>query len=223
MLFDAKDEGDDSVCDVEGLEVSDIRSWEDFERAYWYCQQHPDEFATVILDTMSQIQELAILKVAKDAKIVTEKAGDWGSFKRSHWGKVSQMLKTMVMQWRDLPCNVVFIAQDRVNNVEQEDEDEEVYLLPEVGPALIPSVAKILNASVTIIGNTFIRQKTKTRTIKRGSRKGKTEEIAEIQFCLRIGPDPIYVTKIRKPKSIEAPDVIVDPTFEDIISIIEGR
>jgi hypothetical protein len=37
-----------------------------------------------------------------------------------------------------------------------------------------------------------------------------------------VGPDPIYITKIRKPRSIEPPKLIVDPSYEDIVNIIKG-
>jgi hypothetical protein len=109
--------------------------------------------------------------------------------------------------------HVVFIAQDRTFNVDDEEGSEQ--LTPEIGPGLSPSIAKTLNAAVGMIGNTFIRER---QTKGKG---GKTRE--KLEYCLRIGPNPVYITKVRKPRSIEPPSVIVDPSFEDIMSIIRGE
>jgi hypothetical protein len=40
---------------------------------------------------------------------------------------------------------------------------------------------------------------------------------------MRIGPNPVYTTKVRKPKAITLPDTIENPTYKDVIDIIEGR
>ena len=87
-------------------------------------------------------------------------------------------------------------------------------LEPEVGPALIPSVARIMNAAVKVIGNTYIKQR----------RKVKGDKILEItSYMLRIGPHPYYITKIRSPKSFKTPGSIANPTFDKICKIMKGE
>jgi hypothetical protein len=117
--------------------------------------------------------------------------------------------------------NSVFIAQERVFNAGDEEDDGIDQLAPEVGTKLMPSVNKDLCASVNIIGNTFIRIKVKTKKVEQGDKK--TKRTIKKQFCLRLGPNEVYTTKIRKPKGIEAPDYIIDPTFRKIMDIVKGR
>ena len=119
---------------------------------------------------------------------------------------------------RNLPVESVFICQERIFGMGDEEDDGLGQLEPEVGPKLMPSVKNDLNASVSIIGNTFIRLKLTKEKVD-----GKIKRTAEKQYCLRVGPNQVYTTKIRKPKGIEAPDYIVDPTFRKIKAIMKGN
>lgn len=219
LIVDIKDVGTDSISDVAEMKALDAKSWDDIELVYWYLKANPGKFKTVILDTVSQLQQLAIEKVLKRKKKAlkgTKNAGDWGTMAMRDWGEVASLMKTWIINFRDLPMTVVFIAQERAFNVGE--EDSEVMLDPEVGPALTPSVAKHLNAAVHVIGNTFIR--TKTVTVEKPGKKAREEE--RIQYCLRIGPNPMYITKVRKPKSVKPPSVIINPKYQDIVDIIKG-
>lgn len=220
--MDIKDSGDDSITGTDGLDVTDINSWDDFEMTYWWLKSNPTKYKTLVLDTMSQLQQLAIVKVLEDKKKDAERAGDWGVMTKREWGDVASLMKTWIINLRDLPMDVVFIAQDRTFNVGEEDAAEG--LEPEVGPGLSPSIAKHLNAAVHVIGNTFVRRETTTKKVKQAS-TGKilTKETETIQYCLRVGPNPVYITKVRKPKHIIPPSVIVNPSYDALMAIIKGE
>lgn len=222
LLLDVKDVGDDSLDGVPDLDVMDVRTWDDFEMAYWYVVKHPDKYQSLGIDTMSQLQQLAILKVLEMKGKDPERAGDWGVMTKKEWGDVASLMKAWIINLRDLPMEVVFIAQDRVFNVSEEDEANG--LDPEVGPGLSPSIAKCLNAAVHFVGNTFIRRRDVEVKIKdppKGS--PKTKQVEKIEFCIRVGPNPIYITKVRKAKSITLPSLVVDPTYDRLISMITGE
>ena len=222
ILLDINDQGTDSISDIEDIQVLQAEHWQDFELAYWYLKENPEEYKTVVIDTLSQLQELAI------NKILTEKYKDdedaksgWGSLTQREWGEVTSVMKTWITHFRNLPMEVVFIAQDRVFEVDE--DNPETMLDPEVGPRLAPSVTSHLNASVHAIGNTFIRRRIREKEVTRkGSKRKRIKKIPETQYCLRIGPDPIFITKIRKPKSVRVPSVLINPCYEDILDIIQG-
>lgn len=216
LLLDCRDRGTDSIADVDDIEVMDVKTWDDFEVAYWYIKKHPKRYKTLIIDTMSQLQQIVVEKVAQENHKDAARAGDWGTMSKRDWGEVAQHMKSWIINVRDLPMNVVFIAQDRVFNVDE--EDEETMLDPEVGPGLSPAIAKTLNAAVSIIGNTYIRQRTRKKKVK-----GKTKSVKRTEYCLRIGPNPVYITKVRKPRSITPPSILVDPKYEDIINLLKGN
>lgn len=215
LYMDVKDRGDDSITDVKGIKGYVVDEFADFEEAYWYLRSHKGEYKTVVVDTMSQLQQLVVQEQGAKKK-GKKRAGDWGSLTKQDWGTIASHMKEWIIRYRDLPMNVVFIAQDRAFAGSDDDDESEGIIAPEIGPALSPAIAKALNAAVSMIGNTFIRTK-KGAKIKDKPKKEKAE------FCLRVGPNPYYTTKIRKPRGIAAPELIVDPSYEDILTIIEGE
>jgi len=217
LLLDCRDQGTDSVSDVKGLDVMEVNSWQDFEDAYWWLVQNPGKYKTVVIDTITQLQQIVVEEIAgAKAARKNKVAGDWGTMTKSDWGNLSSRLKTWITNYRDLPMEVVFIAQDRVFNVDEEGSDDGM-IDPEVGPRLSPSVMTHLCAAVSIIGNTFLR----SRTVKTKVR-GRTREKEVAEYCIRLGPSPSYITKFRKPKDITLPSFLIDPTYEDILATIKG-
>lgn len=216
LLLDCKDEGEDSIADVEGVDVKEVTCAEDIDDIYWFLKKNPKRYKTVVFDTMSGLQQILVEEVVGD-KAGKKNAGDWGTMRKQDWGDIASLMKRWVIDFRDLPVEMVFIAQDRVFNGGDEGDDNEE-LAPEVGPRVMPSVASALNAAVSVIANTFIR----IRFVKKKV-DGKEKEIKKVEYCLRVGPNPVYITKIRKPKDVAAPEVIVNATYQDIIDVITGE
>lgn len=227
LYINLLDDGDDSIKDVDGIDVVDVSTSEELQDLILWLAKKANRgklvYKTVILDTMTQLQTILVNEMGVNKKLGggkgKKRAGDFGTLTKQDWGTIAGDLKAVIMDIRALPVNSVFIAQERVFNAGDEEDDGIDQLAPEVGTKLMPSVNKDLCASVNIIGNTFIRIK----VTKKKNEKGKTEKEIRKQFCLRLGPNEVYTTKIRKPKGIEAPDFIVDPTFRKIMDIVKGR
>jgi len=225
-LGDFRDQGDDSVSDVKNLEVFPVQDWEDVELFYWQLKKktlvdsdgkpfHPQ---TAVIDTVTNMQQMAIEHVLDQKKKKSTKiAGDWGSMTKQEWGEVASLMKQWTALYKALPMNVVFLAQQRVFNTD-EDESGDSELTPEVGARLSPSVKDALNAAADVIGSTFVKRKIVTKEVK-----GKKIKRERSIYCLRVGPNPVYITKIRKPRSADAPAIIEDPVYEDILSVIKGE
>lgn len=214
LLLDFRDRGIDSIKDVKGIDVFNVQEWVEVESIFWSLQKKPGLYKSIILDTLSGMQNLAIHEVKRN-----EGQDDSDNLSKRGWGTVSAMMNQWLLNFRDLPFHVVFLAPDRVRNIavseEEEAELEEGELEPEVGPALIPSAAKSVNAAVKVIGNTFIKQT--VTADDSGNRVKKT------QYRLRIGPHPYYITKIRSPKAFKIPQSINNPSFERIVKIMKGE
>lgn len=227
LYLDIRDRGTDSISDVMekgDVEGREIETFGQFEDMYWWLKKHPNDYETIVVDTVTQLQQLLLKEIAVEKGKDPESVGDWGSLSRKDWGEVSGTMKEWLTNYRDLTdlgINVVFLAQDRVFNSEEDEttEESEDMIIPEVGPAVIKSIAQALNASVHFIGNTYIRTHETTKEVR-----GKKQSKRETQYCLRIGPNPFFVTKIRKPKASGLPPkFIVDPNYEDILAVIKGE
>lgn len=199
----------------------DCTTWEDFEIAYWWLRKNPDRFKTVIIDTITAAQEMKVQEVIEGKDIGKKNPGEWGTLTKQEWGAVASQMKAWITNFRylcDEGMEIVFCAQERTFNVDE--EDPEFRLDPEVAPRMMPSVMAHLNASVHVVGNTYIREAINLVEVK-GKRKPK--EVRTIEYCLRVGPNPTYTTKVRKPRKIVLPDLLVDPNYDDLMAIIKGE
>ena len=219
LLVDVKDEGTDSVSDVKDLDVFEVEESADLDELYWYLLENKKKYKTVVIDTITQLQQIRVEEVGAEKGIKGNKqAGDWGTLTKQEWGGIASWLKKVITDFRSLDMEVIFLAQDRVFKTEMEDDDQAEALDPEVGPRLSPSVMSHLCAAVHMVGNTFIREKVVTKKVN-----GKKVDRTYKEYCLRLGPSSYYITKLRKPMSIELPEFLENPTYEDILEIVTGE
>jgi hypothetical protein len=164
-----------------------------------------------VVDQLTQLQALALAKAMKDNK----KEPDDQVSKRD-FGGAAGLMNTWLLNYRDLidlGIHVVFLAHDRLSRGGDDEGSGEDQIEPEVGPRVMPSVASFLNGAVKIIGNTFIREQY-TIVNKR--------KVRSVQYCMRVGPHAYFTTKVRSPVGISTPDSIVNPTFDTLLSIMNG-
>lgn len=228
LFLNIKDNGTDSIRDLgEDVDVQHITTSDELKDVILWChaqfKKKKFRYKTIVLDTLTQLQVIIMNEVTEEKKRKGlripkgKRPGDWGILTKQDWGTIAGQMKDAIMDIRNLPMESVFIAQERVFNLEDDEGDGADMLQPEIGPRLAPSVKDDLNASVSVIGSTFIRVRRKK--IKEG---GKIRFNVKKQYCLRVGPNEIYTTKIRKPKGVEAPDYIIDPSFKKIQAIVKG-
>jgi phage nucleotide-binding protein len=208
LLVDVKDKGTDSISNVAGIDVLAVESWDDIEDVYWMLADGKSKYKTVILDPVSTLQDVAMVKTMEDDG---KKPGD--AIAQRNWGNCAGLMKTWITNYRDLidqGINVVFLAHDRAT---AGDEDDDGALDPTVGARLMPSVASFLNGAVGVIGNTIIRE----HTALVNNKKVRTAE-----YAMRLGPHAFYTTKMRNPTGTALPDVLSDPTYDKLVAIMRG-
>lgn len=209
LHLDIREKGTDSIVDVPDIDTVAIDEWDEFEQVYWYLKANPTKYKTVVIDAVSQLQDFAV-----DAA-VAESGKNNDVVSKREWGIAAGKMKTWIINYRDLVdlgIAVVFLAHDRAQEGEEGEEGE---LMPSMGPRVMPSVASVLTASVKLIGNTFVKEVTQKQdngTIKR-----------DVIYCLRIGPHAYYETKIRQPKGSYVPDVLENPDYNALVSLMKGE
>ena len=209
LHLDIREKGTDSVTDVKDLDSLAITEWEEFEQAYWYLASGTSPYKTVIIDAVTQIQDIAVEQAMLDDG---KEAGSLVT--KRQWGVAAGYMKTWIINYRDLVelgIHVVFIAHDRTTEGEESEDGE---LTPSVGPRIMPSVATILTAAVKLTGNTFIRESIKKLE------GGKIER--KVIYSMRLGPHAFYNTKVRQPKGSYVPEILDNPTFENLTEIMRG-
>lgn len=211
LLIDVKDKGGDSAKS-KGLKAGEITvlqidEFDDIYDVYDYIKDNPTRFKSVCIDHMTALQDLGLDKVK------AEEGKDQVS--QRMYGIVAGYMKELIVLYKDLtdegitPC---FLAQDRMDSGDGEGEDQ---LIPEVGPGLMPSIARVLCASSRIIGHTYLQEKVE--------KSGNMKVTRTIEYRLRLGPNPYYITKVTRPKHTPCPSYLVDGSYEDLIAIVKGE
>ena len=178
------------------------------------------EYATVVLDHATGLQDMVMKNILGLDELPPQSS--WGMATQQQWGQCALQMKELLRAILSLETNVVIVAQERAFQLPSETESE--LLMPFVASALSPSVTGWLNPAVDYICQTFKRPKTRQVSVTiRGKEVQQTVKEKGIEYCLRTGPDEVYTTKFRLPKGHKLPDVIVDPSYDKIMKLIQGK
>lgn len=212
------DDGRLSVYNVSGVDDAPVNSVEEMEQVTEYLAG--GKYKTIVLDNMSALQELVLKKVLGMSELPAQLG--WGTATQQQWGEVGAGMKELMRKLLEINCShIVLLAQEREFNTDSSVSD---VLAPYVNCGVIASVASWVGPKVDYLCNTFLREH-KVKVDSGRKIQGKTVLVDKnvIQYCLRTGPHPVYNTKFRVPKGTKLPDVVVDPNFNDILALIEGR
>lgn len=213
LLIDIGEKGTDSLSGEDGVDVIRVSDWNEMEEIYWELKDGDHNYKSVVVDAVHSMQGLALTEAKLNSgKKLTDQTS------QRDFGQASGLMNTWLFNYRDLAdegMHIVFLAHDKVQ--EHDTDDDSDMILPEVGPRLMPSVASALLGAVNVVGNTYIRE------IITKSKKVGDKAKREVQYCLRIGPHGYYATKIRRPKDFTIPEFIVDPTYDKLANVIQGK
>ena len=224
LFIDCNERGTDSVRDIKDTSVIRAQTWQDVIDVMWGLiagDKKLAQFKTIVVDTVSQAQDLAMKHVMEEKGKSYDEfnlGANRGKIYQADWGVIGGEMRRFIIPMSDfdkIHATVVFIAHDRTFSGE-DDETNTGVIAPQVGPRLMPSVESTLLGAVSIVGNTFIRE-----TVTKSTVRKKTVRKRQTQYCLRIGPNAYYKTKIRKPQHIELPEVLVEPSYGKIMALIE--
>jgi hypothetical protein len=175
------------------------------------------KYKTFVLDHASGFQDVVLKEVLCLEQVPAQLS--WGIAKQEQWGYVAAGVKEHFRKMLNLPGDTVILCQERTSN---ENSDSEI-LLPSVSCALTPSVTGWLGPAVDYLAQSFLRMGTEKQITKIA---GQDVEMAmptgKAEFCLRIGPHPIFATKFRKPKHRAIPDVLVNADYNQFVKLING-
>lgn len=213
LFLDIRERGLKSVVGAKGDQKKRVvDTFEMFQMAYWYLKNGDHNYQTVVLDNITNLQKL-ILDYAMGKEENWDPNVDKDMPSRREYGYLSQFMQTWIINFRNLPMNVVFIAQEKSGDDTDLESDE-----PTVFPQLTTSVRGIIGGAVDFIGNTFIK-------LVEQVNEEKGTAVTVPKYCLRLGPSTKYVTKIRLPQTCNkpAPPAIANASYAKIKKIMEGE
>lgn len=207
IVIDCNEKGTYSVRKMKDVKVFKVETWTDIDLAYWYLKAGKHDRQTVILDTVTSLATLCMKFVLGDESSRDPTKDPEMPTKRD-WGKVGELMKTVIMNFRNLDMHVVFLAQERKSYVD-DDSDE----MPEVYPDLSASPRSVLTAQVNVIGRLFTKRVVK----KEGKTKKKVTE-----YRMLLADHDTFVTKVNI-QDHGLPGVMVNPTIPEMLALMAGE
>ena len=220
LLVIGTENGTKSVKKVKGVKFFPLLESSEIDEL---AEAIPSEYASVVLDTAGGLQDMIMKEILGLDDIPVEKS--WGMAVREQWQSCGVQTKERLRRLLDLAdkhgTHVVIIAHERNFN----DEGGSDLLFPTVGAALTPSTAGWLNGACDYLCQTFLREQTVKKDVKVAGKKGATmlRKTGKVEYCLRVGPHPVYMTGFRRSHSEDEtmPDVLVNPDYDKICELID--
>lgn len=190
--------------------------------------ERDNSFKTVALDNATGLHDLSLIEILGWKELPAQNS--WGLIAREKYQLAVAKTKELLRALLNLEKDVVIIAQERdFKNEENADKFASTeFIVPHIGAALSPSLVEWLNPACDYIVETFIRaqrhQIVKAR-IKEGDLDVEIEKPSGTgyDYCLRTGASDLFTTKFRVPRGYIKPEVIVDPTYDKFMKIINGE
>jgi len=207
LVVDCNEKGTLSIRNFSEVDVFPIEIFTDVDLAFWHLKRGGHKYQTVVIDTVTSLAQLCMKFVLGDESS-RDPTKDPNMPSKREWGKVGELMRTVILNFRNLPMNVVFLAQERRGFSDDEEE------APEVFPEVSPSVRTTLTASVDIIGRMYVKEV--VRKGEDGKGKGTQPE-----YRILIGPSERYVTKDRSEAGL--PGIIRLGAGEDNLAKLVDR
>ena len=193
LIIDINEEGTRSA---EKGKVFPAKTWSDIAAIYWYLQKGDHPYETVVIDTITQMQVLAMRRTMKE-KEERDPEADPKQPRIQDYGKANTMMGEMLLMFRNLPMHVVFLAQERIVGDAEEGELEVAM------PDLPNGSRKHAMGAVGIIGRLYQREV-----------KDKNTKKTKWAVCMLVGPHEEYETKDR---TNNLGRIVLNPTGDKII------
>lgn len=221
ILIIATEDGTLSIAENAPVDIVLIKHTNEVEALVNYAVRS-GKYKTIGIDNATQLQARVLSEMLGLDDIPLQQAR--GAMKNIDNQAYSLNSKTVLSKLLKFQGNIVFTAHEKDHNAKDEDRgtrSSEDTLRPSIGAGLSKAVAQWLNGICDYVAHTYIRQKKELQDQGDGVMLELPTERGE--FCLRVGEHSIYQTGFRvRPGSI-LPDCIVNPTFEKIKEVIDGK
>lgn len=153
LIIDCREEGIETLRNRPNVSVYTIGSYPEIDDIFWALKNGETDFEVVAIDTISMLATLCMKWVLGPRS--TDAMADPLIPQMAQWNKVTQAMENVILDWRDLPMHVLFLAQERTFTIKNDEGDE---IIDRVGPSLSPQAEKTLLGAVGTIGRIYVRE-----------------------------------------------------------------
>lgn len=197
------DDGTGTIENVDGIDVIVIQDQKHLEGLLEEARLDK-KYKTVVVDTFSLfVNEWIDENAVKKNKRVSQQM--WGDLKTD----TEKFIKLAKVLSRD---KIVVLTCHEATDIIEGMEDE---IMPDVRP----SVSKGARTYLESMANYGIH----TTVIEKEIEKKDGTTSTAIKHAAHIAPNPYYWTKLQKPAEIKVPKLVMNPTYDKIKNLMEGK
>ena len=197
------DDGSNTIAHVEGIKAIRANTLERLKKLGEELATDR-KYASVVVDTFSMITNVWI-----DANATQKKR----KMTQQMWGDLKVETEELIKIFHSVAKNhVVALCCHEANDTIEGMDDE---IIPDFGPNTTKGARIYLQGMANYGIHMTKLQKTVTD-------KTTGEEKDVVKYAAHIGANPYYWTKLQIPDNIKIPSVMINPSYEKIIKLIEG-
>lgn len=194
-----------------------ISQWEDIEEVYRFLRLGDHSYEWICMDGVTRIHNMALRFVMNQAE-ERDLERQPGMTRIQDYGKANELFKGMLLNFQSLGLGVVWTAQERMQSVSDQAEEDADAEESEV--MFVPDISKGARGAILSMVDVIGRMYTVTATKKV---RTKTEGIVEREYQQRrlwIGLHSRYDTGFRSDYNL--PDFLEDPTVPRLLELINS-
>lgn len=207
LIIDINEKGTKSARHQKSAKVFQVRKYQEISYLLWYLRDGNHDFDSVAIDNLTTLQHITTSHVLREAGDRDPNKDPAIASKRD-WGKVTELLKPLLLNFRNLDMHVIFVAQERIEG----DEDEPQLHMPDMSRGN----RGIATGAVDVIGRTYQKE------VRKGSKKRRKEKV-DWEPRMLVGPHEDFITKDRTgklPRIVRRPTV---PMFIEAAQSLENE
>ena len=197
------DDGSNTIANVEGIKAIRAQSIERLKQIGEELKKD-DTYKSVAVDTFSMITNVWVdtNATAKKKKMTMQM-----------WGDLKIETEELIKIFHEVAkSHIVALSCHEANDTIEGMDDE---VIPDFGPSTTKG-SRIYLQGMANYGIHFTKVNKTVTNPETGEEKGV------VKYAAHLGPNPYYWTKFQIDDSVKIPDVMINPSYNKILKIIEG-
>lgn len=204
LIIDCEEKGTETLLGRKNCDVFELSRWEELDWIYWHLRSGDHPYEVAAIDTVTMLSTLG-MKFILGEEFSMDSSIDPKMPDRRHYGKLNMMLGQAIIDWRNLPMHILFLAQERTDT--SEDESDSMSTFTEIVPSLTKGPRSTLLGAVGTIGRLYTREVTKQdKTTK------KQKQVTERRMLVGSSEKFAGGTRIKG-----LPRTIINPNLEKLL------
>lgn len=203
LYIQVGDDGSNTIADTEGVVAVRAESLADLKDTAQGLMTDK-KYKTIFVDTFSMITNEWIDKNAtqKNKKMTQQM-----------WGELKIDSEELIKIFHKLALSHIVVLSCHESNDSIEGMEDEIL------PDIRPSVTKGARTYLEGMANYGIHTTKLKKTII-SKKTGQEKEV--VRYAVHIGANPYYWTKLQINPGIQVPDIVINPTYDKLMGVIQG-